>query len=202
MPSIHVKSKSNTQLLHHCLNPEMQLAYRWHQPLFRTSRLLLAPAAIGRHAGPCRIRFSPSNHLRLKSTSTSPSPDEKELVLARTWLKTFTQHKIPRSIGELAFSRSSGPGGQNVNKVNSKATLRVPIRKLEVFVPPIFIQGLKQNPRYLANNDSEVVISSDSSRSQSANVDDCYQKLYDAIVNSTAIPGETSDAQKERVKKL
>ena len=30
---------------------------------------------------------------------------------------------IPESELELAFSRSSGPGGQNVNKTSSKATL-------------------------------------------------------------------------------
>ncbi|KAJ6260444.1 hypothetical protein Dda_4670 [Drechslerella dactyloides] len=172
----------------------MRLALSW--PLL---------AAIKPHAAG---RYSLINHLRLASTSASTStpasstPDEKELVQARSWLKTFTQHKIPRNIGEFVFSRSSGPGGQNVNKVNSKATLRIPVRKLEAFVPPLFIKGLKRNPRYLANNDTEVVISSDSTRSQATNVDDCYQKLYDAIVSSTTIPGETSDAQKERVKKL
>ncbi|KAF3923457.1 hypothetical protein ABW21_db0207691 [Orbilia brochopaga] len=180
----------------------MHLAFRWPQPLIQAcaSRLIRHRVSAGRHS----IPFSAFNHRhsKSKSTSTSTSPDEKELAQARTWLKTFTQHKIPRSIGELAFSRSSGPGGQNVNKVNSKATLRIPIRKLEAFIPAIFIKGLKQNPRYLASNDTEVVISSDSTRSQAANVDDCYQKLYDAIVNSTTIPGETTDAQKERVKKL
>jgi len=35
---------------------------------------------------------------------------------------------IPRSEIQLSFSRSPGPGGQNVNKVNSKVTLRWDIR--------------------------------------------------------------------------
>ena len=34
------------------------------------------------------------------------------------------------SAAEWSFARSSGPGGQNVNKVNSKALLRVPLASL------------------------------------------------------------------------
>ena len=35
-----------------------------------------------------------------------------------------------QSAAEWTFARSSGPGGQNVNKVNSKALLSVPLDKL------------------------------------------------------------------------
>lgn len=35
----------------------------------------------------------------------------------REWLKTFSARTtIPRNICDISFSRSSGPGGQNVNK--------------------------------------------------------------------------------------
>lgn len=37
-----------------------------------------------------------------------------------------------QSAAEWSFARSSGPGGQNVNKVNSKALLSVPLDKLAV----------------------------------------------------------------------
>src|SRR3990172_6512034 len=36
---------------------------------------------------------------------------------------------IPRRELKFSFLRSSGPGGQNVNKVNSKAVLRWPVAK-------------------------------------------------------------------------
>jgi hypothetical protein len=65
-----------------------------------------------------------------------------ETAKARSWISQFQAQSIPRSLVELNFSRSSGPGGQvilimsfywftvfyhsnqNVNKVNTKTTLR------------------------------------------------------------------------------
>lgn len=41
---------------------------------------------------------------------------EEDLATARKWLANLNAETIPRSIGEVTFSRSSGPGGQNVNK--------------------------------------------------------------------------------------
>ena len=38
------------------------------------------------------------------------------------------QLQIPLAEFEITFARSSGPGGQNVNKVNSKAVLRWAVR--------------------------------------------------------------------------
>ena len=42
--------------------------------------------------------------------------NEEELQAARKWLEELDAETIPVNIGELSFSRSSGPGGQNVNK--------------------------------------------------------------------------------------
>lgn len=42
--------------------------------------------------------------------------DEAELQAARQWLAKLDPDTIPRDICEVSFSRSSGPGGQNVNK--------------------------------------------------------------------------------------
>lgn len=35
-----------------------------------------------------------------------------------------------REAGEESFSRSGGPGGQNVNKVNTKVTLKLPVDEI------------------------------------------------------------------------
>lgn len=42
--------------------------------------------------------------------------DEAQLDAARKWLAELDPETIPRSICDVSFSRSSGPGGQNVNK--------------------------------------------------------------------------------------
>ena len=55
---------------------------------------------------------------RYKSTA-SKLPDEfseEDQIEARNWLGRFNIDTIPRNLGDVSFSRSSGPGGQNVNK--------------------------------------------------------------------------------------
>jgi len=52
---------------------------------------------------------------RTKSTTSAP-PSTEEISLARRWLAKFDPDTIPKRLCELSFSRSSGPGGQNVNK--------------------------------------------------------------------------------------
>lgn len=41
---------------------------------------------------------------------------EEELKAARSWLAELNEDTLPKDVGEFTFSRSSGPGGQNVNK--------------------------------------------------------------------------------------
>lgn len=43
-------------------------------------------------------------------------PSEGDMRAAREWLASFDMETIPRKLGDISFSRSSGPGGQNVNK--------------------------------------------------------------------------------------
>jgi len=51
---------------------------------------------------------------RTYAAKSAEDLDEEELKAARSWLTTFTPESIPKSICEVSFSRSSGPGGQNV----------------------------------------------------------------------------------------
>lgn len=44
-------------------------------------------------------------------------PSEIDLKIARQWLSSYSPDTIPRRICDIGFSRSSGPGGQNVNKL-------------------------------------------------------------------------------------
>ena len=60
------------------------------------------------------LRFKPVVHRCL--TSPAERNDEQDHREARTWLEEFNADAIPKHICEVTFSRSSGPGGQNVNK--------------------------------------------------------------------------------------
>ena len=50
-------------------------------------------------------------------SSTAKVHDDEDHQEARAWLARFNAtNTIPKNICEVTFSRSSGPGGQNVNK--------------------------------------------------------------------------------------
>lgn len=58
-----------------------------------------------------------SQHARAFASKRGPADySDEDLATARKWLADLTPDTIPRSLSEITFSRSSGPGGQNVNK--------------------------------------------------------------------------------------
>ncbi|KAF9638216.1 putative peptidyl-trna hydrolase domain-containing protein [Lasiodiplodia theobromae] len=171
------------------------------RPALRPTRALIAAAAT---AAPMRRPVLQILHARLlASRRTAAAASEEDLAAARKWLQKLDSETIPPSIGDVSFSRSSGPGGQNVNKVSSKATLRVPLDALLPLLPAVLHQEIRSS-RYFAANSHALVIQSDDSRKQTDNLHACYRKLHQLIVDAgkSAVPGETSEEQKERVRKL
>jgi len=94
--------------------------------------------------------------------------------------------KIPDEELEFSFARSSGPGGQNVNKVNSKAIMKWQIDDAD-YVPAAVIKRFKDSYGNQINKLGEVVISSDTYRDQARNVQDCKDKLT-AMLQAIAKP--------------
>lgn len=89
--------------------------------------------------------------------------------------------QIPREEFEFTFSRSSGPGGQNVNKVNSKALLRWPIRTSPSLPEEVRTRFIERYRTRLTES-GDVLISSQRYRDQARNVDDCLEKLREMIL--------------------
>jgi protein subunit release factor B len=83
---------------------------------------------------------------------------------------------IPLDKVDFAFARSSGPGGQNVNKLNTKAELRFEIDSAS-WIPREVRERLKEYQSNKINNSGELLVTSQEFRTQSRNKEDCVEKL-------------------------
>lgn len=87
---------------------------------------------------------------------------------------------IPEEELWFTFSRSSGPGGQNVNKVNSKATMHWNIAE-----SPSLPAGVRE--RFMAKfknrvtSEGVLMLTSQRYRDQPKNVADCREKLAEML---------------------
>lgn len=93
---------------------------------------------------------------------------------------------VPGSVLRFAFARSSGPGGQNVNKRSTKAELRV--RLTDLPLAPAIAERLAHGARGQLTTDGEIVIAADEHRSQGQNRDECLARLRRLIVAAQHIP--------------
>jgi ribosome-associated protein len=102
------------------------------------------------------------------------------------------------------FARSGGPGGQNVNKVNTKAELRVHPRALAGLSGPALRRLITaMAPRMTDNGDIRIV--SETERSQSANREACLDKLracVQAAVIEPAVRRMTRPTRGSRERRL
>jgi ribosome-associated protein len=87
----------------------------------------------------------------------------------------------------FSSSRSGGPGGQNVNKVNTKVELRINIQLSSVFSDfekEKIIVKLKNK----INNEGELILVSQSERTQLLNKNNVTEKFYNLISGALTIP--------------
>ncbi|RPG22791.1 MAG: aminoacyl-tRNA hydrolase [Phycisphaera sp. TMED9] len=86
-----------------------------------------------------------------------------------------------------SFARSGGPGGQNVNKVSSKAELRLSLSALRNFRPEHRERLRSIAGRYLTAAE-EILITADDNRSQLDNRAACLARLRSVVEAATTRP--------------
>ena len=112
--------------------------------------------------------------------------------------------RIPMSEFSFSYMRSSGPGGQNVNKVSTKVRLRWGV--LESPSLPRTVKerfSTKYGRRMTAQG--EILITSQRTRDRSRNVDDCLKKLREMLSEAAVVPKprkKTKPSRASREKRL
>ncbi len=100
----------------------------------------------------------------------------------------------------IDFVRSSGPGGQKVNKTSSKAQLRWNVDRSQAFT-----EEQKAAIRAAAGNrlngEDEIVIAADTERSQFQNRDSVIERLQELAADALAPKKERRETKVSRAQK-
>ncbi|XP_062859631.1 peptidyl-tRNA hydrolase ICT1, mitochondrial [Trichomycterus rosablanca] len=99
---------------------------------------------------------------------------------------------IPVDKLKVNYSRSSGPGGQHVNKVNTKAEVRFHVHTAE-WIPEEVRNGILLKSKTRINKAGELIVTSEVSRSQQRNLEDCLQKISEIISEASQKPPEPTE---------
>ncbi|HZU35643.1 MAG TPA: alternative ribosome rescue aminoacyl-tRNA hydrolase ArfB [Gemmataceae bacterium] len=94
---------------------------------------------------------------------------------------------IPESELTWTFVRSGGPGGQNVNKVASKAVLRWNLAANQNLPEEVRVR-LREQQRGRLTQDGDLIFTSQRYRDQGRNIEDCLAKVRDAVLQATRAP--------------
>lgn len=104
---------------------------------------------------------------------------------------------IPSDELEESVSRSSGPGGQHVNKTSTRVTLRWSIADSKVLTDPTR-DKLLERLRARLTSDGTLIVNVDESRSQLMNRETARERLADIVRSALVEPKRRKPSKPSR----
>lgn len=96
--------------------------------------------------------------------------------------------ELPMGLVRFTFGKSRGPGGQNVNKLNTRATLTVEMDDLADYLDGGTLARLRKLAGARLTEDGRIILRCESNRSQIANRKECLERLRQMIVEARVRP--------------
>ncbi len=100
----------------------------------------------------------------------------------------------------VQYVRSPGPGGQNVNKVNSKAIVHWNLAASRQ-LPPDVSERIRAQAGNRINNEGFLVVSSHQSRNQPENLAFCHAKIRQIVLQALFPPKKRKPTKVSRAAK-
>ncbi|MED6168211.1 hypothetical protein PIB30_009713 [Stylosanthes scabra] len=172
-------------------HPNLNLQFRRSRPStsFTPIRCVSSSSGSGNGGNKVSSRLSQVQQLlheaeeRALSADTGPTP------------------KITLDHVTVSYARSGGPGGQNVNKVNTKVDMRFNVKNA-YWLSDRIRERIMQMEKNRINKDGELVISSTRTRTQKGNIEDALAKLQEIIDAAAYVPPPPSEEQKKKIAKM